>query len=157
MQVQYYWIMGGKYEKIFVKIHVGKFKGFHHCKFDKKQVFATGSKKWTHKLRLTWNSLCCSKKTLPPKMYSYFNTFQYYSFHVRVSISSFRFQFYFRRPFHCVSSPHKVLGWGTSFQKKLFMGNKFFGENWWGELFHMGRLMIRLCHGGRSFTKCIFQ
>ena len=46
-----------------VKIYLGCFKEFHDCKYDKKSIFAIGSEKLTHKLRLVWNSLWWLKET----------------------------------------------------------------------------------------------
>ena len=50
--------------KKYVTMYVGYFKDAHHCKFDKRLVFATVSENWIHTLRLSLNSSCCLKKPL---------------------------------------------------------------------------------------------
>ena len=110
----------------------------------------TGSKNWTHKLRLTWNSLCCSKET-PVQKYTVIAIYcQEIIFHIWVWTSSFWFQSYFGRPFHGVSCTPLNYGEGLMLFKEGVL-------SLWGDCSTWRGLMIRSYQRGRSFTNFIFQ
>ena len=99
---------------------------------------------WTHKLRLTWDSLYCSKETFLP-----FTC-------IWVSTSSFCFQSYFRRPFYGVS-PFLMYGEGELFSKKYFSREtKFEGKIYKGIVLH-GGTNEKVISRGKELRKMHFQ